>query len=302
MKDIIRNYSLKNNRKKILKNFYSKQMRKGKTFRANFIDKLFFYGLLFLAITFLLISNSDDFLLSLYMSSLFIFFFFKAFSKLNSKRQEKKIKDINEELKRGKILKEYDNFSNEDFVNNIKNILEEYLKVDIDDANPPMDLKFCLEGDLYGVKCLHSTNEYRVASREIGIFLRELKEKGIEKAIFITNSYFIDKERYKDRIRLYDFDDIVDILKKIDKYPTDLDIENYIVDRFLDRRSTIKKEIKRLNNKKIIQLYIIAVIFYLMSYFVRYQVYYKGVAIAAFIFATILGALSLSEYIYIEDK
>lgn len=298
----IKKYSLKNNRSRILSNYYSKQMRKGKTFRANLIDKCFFFIIFFIMLAFFLSYRSKEILLSIYISFLFVLFFFKFFSVFSKKRQIKKIDEINKELKKSKILKEYDSLSSEEFRENIKDLFEEYLEINIEDAKNPIDFKFKMEGDLYLVKCLQSSLEHKISSRELGAFLRETREKEIGKAIFISNSYFIDKDRYKDRIILYDFDDIVEILKKVDRYPSDLDIKNYIVDRYLDKRNTIKKELKRLNTKKIINLYIISIVFYFMSYFVKYQLYYKLASVASFIFATLLAAYSFTDYIYVKGK
>lgn len=147
MKDFVKKlkiYSLKNNRKKVLKNYYSKEMRKGKTFRANYLDKLLMSLFLFITLLIFLIYKSHKFFLPLYISILFIFFFSKISSSISKKLEKKKIEDINEGLKEKKLSKQFENYSREDFINSIKDLLEEYLEVEIEDGSPPTDLKYMI--------------------------------------------------------------------------------------------------------------------------------------------------------------
>lgn len=298
----IKKISLTNNRKKILKNYYSKELRKGKTYRASFLDRFLLYSILFIILTTILIINSDQILLSIFMASLALYFIIIANSYVTRKSKSKRITEINENLKKKKLIREFTNFNKENFNSYIQNLLGDYYDVEVDKAKYPLDLTFSKDGDLYGVKCGKYSMDEKITTRELDIFSSELRSLNIDDGVFITNTYFTDGLQDGTKIILMDFDYIVNILKDLDKYPSDEDMEDYIVDRFIDTRNTIKTQVKDFNKRKIIRLYGLCAVFYLLSFFISFPIYYKIMAVLAFVIATLVSGYKITEYIRLKDS
>lgn len=76
----------------------------------------------------------------------------------------------------------------------------------------------------------------------------------------------------------------------------DEDIEDYIISRYYEKKSELKKSFSFLNKDKIFKLYLLSIVFLLISYFSTYPTYYKAMAIICFVFATLIGSYNLTEY------
>lgn len=303
MRKIIQNLgtrSIENRNKRILNNFYSREIGKGKTRRANFLDNVSTYLILGIILTFFLTYNLGNFFLSIYMTFI-ILFFFSAISKgIFNKRKTKNIEKINEDLKSKKLIKDFSHYKKVDFVSYLKPILEEYYSMEIVDGDSTLDLIGIKENEKYGIRCLKTTMDDRVSLRELDLFYKDLKVSGINDGIFITNSYFSDEVKNEAKVILHDFESLKEIFKATNRYPKQEEIESYIIDRFNDRRNVVKKEITMINKGKIYKLYGIFIVFYTLSYFVKYSMYYKIMGVIAFVMATLLGGYKISEYI--KDK
>ena len=77
----------------------------------------------------------------------------------------------------------------------------------------------------------------------------------------------------------------------------DEDIEDYIIDRYYEKKLEIKKNVSVYGNDKILKLYFLFAVFYLGSFFVKYSIYYIIIAIISFITATLIASYKLTEYI-----
>ncbi|NLY86461.1 MAG: hypothetical protein GX077_08940 [Tissierellia bacterium] len=77
----------------------------------------------------------------------------------------------------------------------------------------------------------------------------------------------------------------------------DEDIEDYIISRYYEKKSELRKSINFLNKDKIYKLYLLFIVFFIMSYFSPYPTYYKIMAIVSFLLATIIGSYNITEYI-----
>lgn len=298
----LKEISLINNRNKILKNYYSKELRKGKTYRASFMDKVLLYGIFFLLLSMILTIRSDRFLLSIFISGIALYFTATINSYFLKKSKEKKIMEINEDLKKKKLIREFSNLNKESFTDYVKALFRDYYNVEIEDAELPLDLKFKKEGDVFGIKCIKASMEDRIGTRELEVFNRELNDLKLADGILITNTYFTDGLQKGTKILLLDFNNIVEILKEQDKYPTDKDMEDYIVDRFIDKRNGIKSQVKDFSRKKIIQLYGLCAVFYILSFFISFPRYYKIMAVASFVIATLVSGYKITEYIRLKDR
>lgn len=304
MKNLIKKLkemSLTNNRNKILKNYYSKELRRGMTYRAYKLDKILLYGIIFLILTTILIVRSNNMLLSIFISTIAIYFLVLLNSNISKRAKSKKIIEINEGLKKKKLIREFSSLNKEGFTNYVEVILKEYYEVEIEKADLPLDLMFIKDGDIFGVKCVKASMEDRISTRELELFNRDLKSLKLDDGILITNTYFTDGLKDDTKIILLDFNNIVEILKKLDRYPSDEDMEDYIIDRFIDKRNDIKSQVKNFNKKKIIQLYGLCSVFYILSFFISFPLYYKIMAVASFVIATLVSGYKITEYIKLKD-
>ncbi|OLS02021.1 hypothetical protein TICRE_20130 [Tissierella creatinophila DSM 6911] len=120
--------------------------------------------------------------------------------------------------------------------------------------------------------------------------------------IIITNSSFTEDVKEISNIMAYDIEKMIEMIKQTDFYPEDAEIEEYILENFMDNRNEIKKQIKTINKNKIIKLYTVSIVFYIFSYIVVYKPYYKIASLSIFIIATLLLAYKFSEYIIIKDR
>ena len=294
--------SLKNNRNRILKNYYSKELRKGKTYRASYLDKVLLYGIMFLLLSTILIVRLNRFILSIFISAIGLCILIVLNSRISKKAKTKKIIEINESLKKKKLIREFSNLNKEGFINYIKVLFNGYYEVDIEKAELPLDLRFIKDEDAFGVKCIKASMEDRIGTRELEIFNNELDNLGLKDGILVTNTYLTEGLQDDTKVILLDFNNIVDILIKLDKYPSDKDMEDYIVDRFIDKRNGIKNQAKDFNKKKIIQLYGLCALFYLLSFFISFPLYYKIMAVVSFMIATLVSGYKISEYIRLKDS
>lgn len=293
---------LKNNNKKILKNYYSKEIRKGQSYRAASIDKILGFVIIFGLLTLVLTIKSNNFLLSLYMSLIMTFFMINIAALLSKNRKAKKITIINDELKSKKVLREITHLNKDGFVNYIKLLLSDYYKVEFDYSKMPLDLIGTINNEQYGVKCIKTSMEDKVTLRDLDMFVREINNLNLDEGILITNSYFMDEVKEEAKIILLDLDSIKDIIKQLDKYPTEEEISSYIIDRHIDRRNALKTQIKTINKRKIFQLYGIFIVFYIISFIVKYSLYYKIMSIIVFVIATIFSGYKISEYVRLNRK
>lgn len=77
----------------------------------------------------------------------------------------------------------------------------------------------------------------------------------------------------------------------------DGDIEDYIIERYYEKKAELKFNMNFLGKDKIFRLYFLFIIFFIGSHFVSYSIYYKVMAIIAFTSATFIGSYNLTEYL-----
>ena len=79
-------------------------------------------------------------------------------------------------------------------------------------------------------------------------------------------------------------------------------IEDYIVERYYEKKFEQKGSMNFLSKDKVFKLYFLFFVFYLMSYFTTYRIYYKIIALLCFTMATCIGAYNITEYIRKKDN
>ncbi|MDR7857168.1 hypothetical protein [Tissierella sp.] len=77
----------------------------------------------------------------------------------------------------------------------------------------------------------------------------------------------------------------------------DEDIEDYIVNRYYEKKTEIKSSVNFFSKDKVFKLYLLFLIFYVISYFTSYKIYYKIMAVLCFATASFIGAYNITEYI-----
>lgn len=82
----------------------------------------------------------------------------------------------------------------------------------------------------------------------------------------------------------------------------DEDIEDYIIERYYEKKSELKSNINFLSKDKIFKLYLLFIIFFIGSYFSVYPIYYKIMAIISFLSASFIGSYNLTEYMKKRDN
>lgn len=304
MEDIggkIKEYFIERNKRIILKNYYSKEIRKGKTYRASFLDKFLLILISFLLLLITLTVKSQDFFLSLYISIVTIFFSFNLFKLFADRKREKNIREINKELKKKRLIRELSHLNKEGFIDYSRDLLENYKGLNIEKGEGPLDLFTRKDGRTYGIRCYKIGMDDRVRLKDLEDFQEDLNSLAIDRGIAISNSYFREED-YKDlNIEIYDLNKIIEVLEKLDKYLSDKEIQDYILDNFMSKKNKVKKEIKSPSIKRILQLYGVASILYLLSYIINYPLLYKFISVVSFVYAIILSWYKLNEYLKIED-
>lgn len=288
--------------KTIINNFYSKEINKGKSYKAAYYDKIAIVLLLFIAFVSILFLLSDNLLLSVFISLISIYFITKGLIVIRDKKHNEKVQKVNEELKSNRIIREISLQNKEEFINYIKSILEKYYQSEFVYGEDGIDLIGIINNKKYGVKCIKSSMEDKIFEKKVSEFNNYINYLDYDEGIIVTNSYFQDGVKDASSLILFDFEGIKELLKSVNEFPIDDEINNYIIHKYNDRRNDIRNQIKVVDVKKIIKLYGIFIIFYSISFFVRFSIYYKIMAIVAFIIATILGGMKLTKYIKTKGR
>lgn len=82
----------------------------------------------------------------------------------------------------------------------------------------------------------------------------------------------------------------------------DEDIEDYIIKRYQEKKDEFKDNINPYAKGKVIRLYILAIVFFIVSYFTTYERYYKIISVVTFIIASFVGSYKITEYVRKKDK
>lgn len=291
----LRNIYQERKDKGIIKNYYSKEINKGMSYKAVYFDKIAVILILFFSSVYLFSSITNTLILPIYISLALVFLITRALVNLRTKKQNLKINKVNEELKSRRLMRELSQLNREEFVIYIKGILERYYQSEFTYGEEGIDLIGNIKNKSYAVKCIKSSQEDKIIRSRIEDFHDFINYLDYDEGIIVTNSYFQDGATFDTSLILFDFSGIKEIVKSIDEYPTDEEIKEYIKNRYNDRQKSLEREFKNISVRKIIRLYSVFIILYLVSYFVEYPFYYRIMAIIAFIIATVLGGIIITE-------
>ncbi|TJX13321.1 hypothetical protein E9840_09785 [Tissierella creatinini] len=286
----------------IVKNYYSKEINKGMSYRAVNIDKVFFVIILFLASLAFFANITKTLILPIYLSLALVYFTTRALVKFRIKKRNAKIHKVKEDLKSRKLMREISQMNREEFIVYVKGILERYYQSEFFYGKDDIDLETTINGRRYAVKCVKSSQEDKVIKKKVNDFYNYINYLGYQEGIMISSSNFQDGSADENSLILLDFIKLKEILKEIDEYPTDEVIDGFIIDRYKHRKDNMKNRLKSISTWKIVRLYIMFIVFYLISFFTSLSMYYKVIGIICFVTATIMGALKITDHIKTKGK
>lgn len=288
--------------KSIINNYYSKEINKGKSYKAVYFDKIAIVLLVFMISTAVFSSLTNTIILPVFLSLIIVYFITKYFVVLRNKKQNKSKQKVNDDLKSKRIQRELSQLNREEFINYIKGILEKYYQSEFTFGEDGIDLIGNVQNKSYAVKCIKSNLEDKIIRKKVLDFHSYINYLNLDEGIIVTNSYFQEGVKDDTSLILIDFLGIKEILININEYPSDEEIANYIKHRYYDKSKVMKSQIMIISIKKIIKLYGIFIVFYVISFFVKYSLYYKIMALLSFVIATILGGMKITEYVKLKSN
>lgn len=298
LKVIFKKYLKDLKRRKNIKNYYIKEMKGGKTYGAVLLDSIFLKALMIIWLFIYIVLKTRKFLLSLVITlglfsiALYVNYYFKT------NRYNKKVIEINKDIVKKKIIREISYFTNYEFIQYIKELLEKHYNISFTNYEKDIDLIGKKEGEVWAVKCFKTSQEERIVKKDMEDFKNKVSETGIEREIIVTNSYFADvlKEEYEEETELIDFDSLISIIKEIGDYPSNKEIEEIIISRYEENKRRISKEKEPVFSKtKIFRYLFLSFCLLILSNMTVYKSYY---IVMAFI-SLALGMISIFyEFFY----
>lgn len=278
-------------RERQIKNFYMKRIKDGKSRKAVFLDNIILKAFIGLFLYLFVLLRVKKWILSLVISIILFSLYLYINNKIRTKRYLKKVQCINEEIGNTIVSSKINNLNNKEFIKYNKEILEKYYETNLIETNKEsIDLVGEIQGYLYGIKAIKTNFNNRINSKDLEVFFQELKKEKIKKAIIITNTNFTEEviESIDENIKLVDYDNLIELLKKVGLYPSKDEIEDLIHSQREEKR---KKRVKDSKNYfvlgKLIRYFILAIVLWLLSYFVSYSLYYRFMSIFLIIFSLI---------------
>ncbi|MEY8415624.1 hypothetical protein AAK964_04930 [Tissierella praeacuta] len=139
---------------------------------------------------------------------------------------------------------------------------------------------------IFFILILNKLIESFIISLSISLFIAIVMSIYIKKAILRNKYKRIEAIKNEYRIKLEE--------EKV--ISSNEDIEDYIIDRYYEKKSELKNSFNFLSKDKIFKLYTLSIIFYMISYFSTYPLYYRIMSIISFIIASVIGSYNLTEY------
>lgn len=288
----------KNRRDKNIKDYYLKKMKNGKSYNAVLIDNVFvkiIFTLFFFLFTYFVFKKvSVAIILSIFV---FVGLLYISYH-IKKHRFMTKIIEVNDDLGKKRIIKEISCQTNYEFAQYIKSILETYysLKLAYLDSS---DIDFVgeLNGKGIGIKCIRLSQDERVTKRDIKSFKHSLEKANLKNGIFLTSSYFADEIKLQtvNNIILFDFDDLINIIKEVNLFPTKEEIEEHILSRHAENKRKLLKSKERIfKSNKIKKYLLLSLCMFMLSKITTYRLYYLVMAIIALL----LGLISFTITVF----
>lgn len=301
-KEKVRERYLESKEKSIIRDYYSKELNKGKTYRAVSLDKIASFIIIFLVFNIILLVFTESIGFSIIISLLLVLMINKGFITVTNKKTNEKIHGINDELKSDRVAREIAQMNREEFINYSKELLEKYYLSEFIYGDDGVDLIGDINKKTYAVKCIKSTVEDKIIRKKVNDFHNYINYLEYDEGIIITNGYFQKEIKAETSLILFDFDDLKEILKSIGGYPSDEEISNYIKYKHDDNKKNFKSQLREFNIRKVIRLYLSSIMLYIISFFVAYRIYYRILSVVTFSIATIISGMKIVENINKNTK
>lgn len=277
-------------RRKNIKNYYLKKIKSGKSYNAVLIDNLIIKILMSLLFFLFMIFKTEHLTVSIISSILFFSLALYASYYIKSNRYDKKVSEVNEDIVKKEIIKEINYFTNYEFIQYIKEILEKYYDVPFERYRKDIDLIGKKQDEIWAVKCFKIPLEERISKKDIKDFKDRANEIGIERGIIVTNSYFIEEleDEYEGVMEFVDFDKLIFMIKKIGEYPSKEEIEEIIINKYNEnKRKILEKRGKVFSRKKVIKYLFLSFSLYILSKMTIYKSYYIVMSFISLSFAIV---------------
>lgn len=80
------------------------------------------------------------------------------------------------------------------------------------------------------------------------------------------------------------------------------DLEDYIIKRYVEKKKEFKENINPYTKGKLVRLFALSIIFFIISYFTKYGPYYKIISVITFTMACFIGSYKITEYMRKKDR
>ncbi len=294
-----------------LRRYYSESSGTGKTYMAIVFDKIIFRMIVLIGFIFVFYFISESFLFSIIISlQVFILYNFLLY-KINKSRMQKKMSSVNQQVVLKKVLRELLNQTPHDFLDYIVDVLEKYgfdsiTRVDGKD----LDVIGTISERKIGIKCLQYDNDYKVGADIIRDFFISLRKHELTEGAIITTSSFtqeannllIKLKKYA-HIQLVDIEGLLEIMKKVDLYPSENEIKRIILNEISDSRMHFKsyKDVV-LSKGKIIKYILLGITMIIFGRFTPYSTYYNIIAVIIFSMAIVSLVISLINLLKVNEE
>ncbi|MTI49079.1 MAG: restriction endonuclease [Firmicutes bacterium] len=299
--DIQKALKEKSNKRK-LKKYYLEKIGKGKTYTAILFDDILLKALFLIICTVFFYIKTSDIWFSGIISLQFLLLYIIISYKIKKVKYKKAVEKINSQVAKKKIYKDLTNETPYDFIEEIKSNLE---KCNFQDLKISSEKDLDLVGDFkenkIGIKCFQYTSDYKVNANAVREFFLVLRKHELNEGMIITTSSFLDDtnellpklENYV-KIHLLDMDDILNIMKKAETYPSNSEIEKNILNKVNHKKRKLKEYRDTVLSKgKSSRYIIIGFIIYFFGRFTPYDGYYTAISVLLFI----LGIVSIANYL-----
>lgn len=303
--DELKNAISNRKREMIIKNYYSKTMKNGKSYNAGIMDGILI-KLLFTFVIFIFLKDIIDSMVITIIISLFVLIgLFYISHHIKKAKYQIRVEEINEEIGEKRILKDLNSLNHYEFVGYIKKVLESYYSEPFKGFIGELDLVGTIKEYDYGVKCIGLSQDERVNKKDVNEFQHSLKESGLSRGILITNSYFSQevKDELFYNIELIDFKDLLQILKEVKTYPTKEEIEEHILNRQAEkRRKLINLRDKVFTLNKVGRYFFLSFCLFLLSNIATYRKYYLIIALISLLLGLVSILLSIYNILNMKIK
>ena len=299
---IFKDYFYNARRNIILNSYYTKKIKDGKSMKACFVDWVFITILVMLFFLITTFNSTKSIIWSIVLTLILMLIYLFILINWNNRTRIKKIDIINENIAEEKIRKRIDRQSNDDFLLYIKNLLEKYYKTIFFEYNNHIDFIGEINQEIYGIKCIKGSLENKVTLKDIEYYIIDMKKKNIDEGIIVTNLYFAEEVKEQTNYLLMDFDQIKNMLKVTNQFPTKEEIEDIIITEYKGEKKTLKGKLGLQTKDKIYKLILLGIGLYIVSSFISYPLYYKVIAFILITIGIIMGIYNIVLYLKKEKE